>query len=67
MLHAKLQISPTRSSLQSGRLPTHVNTENLGTNVWNPADPVSGFSAIPRNMTGLPFVIDMFLYVYMFD
>eukprot|EP00039_Didymoeca_costata_P001708 m.54477 g.54477 ORF g.54477 m.54477 type:complete len:583 (-) comp10929_c0_seq2:800-2548(-) len=45
--------SPTRSSLQSGRLPTHVNTENLGTNVWNPADPVSGFSAIPRNMTGM--------------
>ena len=45
--------SPTRSSLQSGRLPTHVNVDNLGTNAWNPKNNVSGFSAIPRNMTGM--------------
>lgn len=45
--------SPSRSSLQSGRLPTHVNTENLGTQAWNPKDPVSGFAGIPRNMTGM--------------
>eukprot|EP00729_Bicosta_minor_P001083 gene1083-4901_t len=45
--------SPTRSSLQSGRLPTHVNVENMGTNIWNPKNNVSGFSAIPRNMTGI--------------
>eukprot|EP00912_Choanoflagellata_sp_UC4_P000242 UC4_evm2s153 len=31
--------------------------ENLGTNAWNPKDPVSGFSAIPRNMTGLAHVM----------
>eukprot|EP00937_MAST-01D_sp_MAST-1D-sp2_P005930 g5930.t1 len=45
--------SPSRSSFQSGRMPIHVNVNNfLPTNV-NPADPVSGFSAIPRNMTGI--------------
>ena len=45
--------SPTRSSLQSGRLPTHVNIKNLEPDVRNPADPVAGFAAIPRNMTGI--------------
>ena len=45
--------SPSRSSLQSGRLATHVNVKNLGTNAWNPADPVSGFSGIPIPMTGM--------------
>ena len=45
--------SPTRSSLQSGRLPTHVNIKNLEPNVRNPNDPVAGFAAIPRNMTGI--------------
>ena len=41
--------SPTRSSLQSGRLPVHVNVLNLQPTTWNPEDPVSGFAAIPRN------------------
>jgi arylsulfatase I/J len=45
--------SPTRSSLQSGRLPVHVNVENAAPDVSNPANPVSGFAAIPRNMTGM--------------
>ena len=45
--------SPTRSSFQSGRLPVHVNTANLDPAVSNPADPVSGFAGIPRNMTGI--------------
>jgi len=45
--------SPTRSSLQSGRLPVHVNMVNAAPDVWNPDDPVSGFAAIPRNMTGI--------------
>ena len=45
--------SPTRSSLQSGRLPTHVNDQNLRPDISNPKDPVSGFAAIPRNMTGM--------------
>jgi arylsulfatase B len=31
----------------------HVNMLNLGPETWNPADPVSGFAAIPRNMTGI--------------
>jgi arylsulfatase B len=45
--------SPSRCSLQSGRNPLHVNTENDDLSIHNPADPVSGFSGIPRNMTGM--------------
>ena len=45
--------SPSRSSLMSGRLPIHVNDLNLSPDFYNPNDPVSGFSAIPRNMTGI--------------
>lgn len=45
--------SPTRSSLQSGRLPVHVNMINAPPTEWNPEDPVSGFQGIPRNMTGI--------------
>ncbi|GBG30284.1 Arylsulfatase B [Hondaea fermentalgiana] len=45
--------SPSRSSLQSGRLPVHVSVENTNPVAVNPNDPVSGFSGIPRNMTGI--------------
>ena len=45
--------SPTRSSLQSGRNPIHVNVQNVNPTRSNAADPVAGFSAIARNMTGL--------------
>jgi arylsulfatase A-like enzyme len=45
--------SPSRSALQSGRNPTHVNVNNYLPIMHNAADPVSGFSAIPRNMTGI--------------
>ena len=45
--------SPTRSALQTGRNPIHVNTGNDGLTLVNPADPVSGFAGIPRNMTGI--------------
>lgn len=45
--------SPSRSALQSGRLPIHVNVLNVDAAFHNPADPVSGFAAIPRNMTGI--------------
>lgn len=45
--------SPTRSTLQSGRLPVHCNRVNDAPTESNPADPVSGFAAIPRNMTGM--------------
>jgi len=45
--------SPTRSALQSGRNPYHVNNINPDPTLYNPNDPVSGFSAIPRNMTGM--------------
>ena len=45
--------SPTRSAIQSGRNPYHVNPLNAGPEIYNPADPVSGMAAIPRNMTGM--------------
>ena len=45
--------SPSRSSLISGRLPIHVNDQNSAPTNYNANDPVSGFSAIPRNMTGI--------------
>jgi hypothetical protein len=45
--------SPTRSAIQSGRNPIHVNVQNVGPTYVNPADPVAGFSAIARNMTGM--------------
>merc|ERR1719454_800197 len=45
--------SPTRSAVQSGRNPIHVNALNLSPDVHNPDDPVSGYAAVPRNMTGM--------------
>lgn len=45
--------SPTRSAIQSGRNPLNVNALNIDHDYWNEADPVSGFSGIPRNMTGI--------------
>jgi hypothetical protein len=41
---------PTRSALQSGRDPYHVNPLNSAAEIHNPADPVSGFAGVPRNM-----------------
>jgi arylsulfatase B len=49
--YAHKYCSPTRSSLQSGRLPYHVNVLNDDMAIWNRNDPVSGFAGIPRNMT----------------
>jgi arylsulfatase I/J len=43
--------------LQSGRNPIHVNVMNLDPTNYNPADQISGFSGIPRNMTGLGTVM----------
>eukprot|EP00658_Telonema_sp_P-2_P047968 TRINITY_DN3650_c0_g2_i2.p1 TRINITY_DN3650_c0_g2~~TRINITY_DN3650_c0_g2_i2.p1 ORF type:complete len:447 (+),score=97.73 TRINITY_DN3650_c0_g2_i2:191-1531(+) len=45
--------SPSRASLQSGRLPMHVSFNNDDPTTWNPSDPVSGFAGIPREMTGI--------------
>lgn len=44
--------SPSRSSLLSGRLPIHVNDQNSMDN-YNPDDPLSGYSGIPPQMTGI--------------
>lgn len=45
--------SPSRSAFLTGRLPIHVNDKNHPLFIYNPNDPVSGFSGIPRNMTGI--------------
>lgn len=45
--------SPSRASLQSGRLPVHVGYSNVNNEMVNPQDPVSGYAGIPRNMTGM--------------
>ena len=49
--------SPTRSAIQSGRNPIHVNVQNMDPLNVNPADPVAGFSAVARNFTGLGAVM----------
>ena len=43
--------SPSRASLLSGRLPIHVNDADTSQSCYNPKDPVSGYTGIPRNMT----------------
>jgi arylsulfatase B len=45
--------SPSRSAIQSGRNPIHVNPVNANPGIANPADPIGGFAGIPRNMTGI--------------
>ena len=54
--------SPTRSAIQTGRNPIHVNVQNLDPNNYNPRDPVSGMSAVPRNMTGVAEVMKRAVY-----
>ena len=43
--------SPTRCSAMTGRYPIHVSDGNTSPFHYNPDDPVSGYSMIPRNMT----------------
>jgi len=45
--------SPTRTAIQTGRAPIHVNVLNSDVMQHNAADPVSGFQGAPRNVTGL--------------
>ena len=45
--------SPSRSSLLSGRLPIHVNDQNVPIFKYNPNDQVSGYGGIPPNMTDI--------------
>lgn len=45
--------SPSRSSLQTGRDPYHVNVLNAEPSTSNRSDPESGFAGIPRSMTGI--------------
>ena len=45
--------SPSRSALQTGRDPYHVNVLNAEPSVSNRSDPESGFAGVPRSMTGI--------------
>ena len=45
--------SPTRSAMQSGRNPIHVNTVNGPPDLSNPENADTGWAGIPRNMTGI--------------
>ena len=47
------QCGPSRCSLLTGRLPIHVSDRNIEPQYYNPKDKVSGFTGIPRNMTGI--------------
>ena len=49
--------SPTRSAIQSGRNPIHVNVQNYQPVVYNFEDPTldtdAGYAGVARNMTGM--------------
>ena len=45
--------SPSRSALQSGREPYHVNVLNGDPSLRNQSDPEGGFAGVPRSMTGI--------------
>ena len=49
--------SPSRSSIQSGRNPIHVNVQNTPPEFRNPKDPIGGYQGIPTNMTGVATVM----------
>eukprot|EP01047_Picozoa_sp_COSAG01_P087445 COSAG01_NODE_20130_length_969_cov_1.718391_1_plen_165_part_01 len=49
--------SPTRCSLQSGRNPIHANVMNIDPTNHNPDNPIGGFSALARNITGMATVM----------
>merc|ERR1719401_2146942 len=49
--------SPTRSAIQSGRDPIHVNVQNAYVETHNPEDRLGGYAGIPRNMTTIATVL----------
>jgi arylsulfatase I/J len=52
-MYVHYMCSPSRSAIQSGRYPIHVNVVQTHIMAHNEEDPVGGFAGIPRNMTGL--------------
>ena len=46
--------APSRTSLFSGRLPQHVNSENIRSESYDPAHPEIGGQGMPRNYTTFP-------------
>ena len=51
--------SPSRSAIQSGRNPIHVNVQNYQPVVWNPSnlDENTRYAGIPQNMTCMAEVL----------
>lgn len=56
-MYADRICSPSRSSLQTGRLPIHVNVQNVFPEVHNPSDLEGGYQGIPVSMTGMAEVL----------
>ncbi|CAE7691967.1 Arsb, partial [Symbiodinium microadriaticum] len=56
-LYAEKICSPSRSSLQSGRLGIHVNVQNVFPEVRNMDDTDGGYQGIPVNMTGMAEIL----------
>lgn len=46
-LYTYMSCSPSRSSFISGRLPVHVNDQQLGPDHYNQNDTISGYAGIP--------------------
>ena len=45
--------SPTRSAIQSGRAPCHVNVLNAAPDVWEPSNPAAGAAGMARQITAM--------------
>jgi len=52
--YAYSECSPSRSSIQSGRYPNHVNAVNVDPLRYNPKDKIGGFPGVPPKMTMIP-------------
>jgi len=52
--YAYSECSPSRSSIQSGRYPNHVNAVNVDPLRFNPDDKVGGYPGVPPKMTIIP-------------
>jgi len=52
--YAYNQCSPSRSSIQTGRYPNHVNSANTDPLRYNPKDKIGGYPGVPPKMTMIP-------------
>lgn len=55
--------SPTRSALQSGRNPLHVNVQNIPNTVHNVNDTDAGYAGVALQFTTLPAKLRLAGYI----